>query len=125
VALSPDSPENATEMVSEHEIDFRVFSDSGMAAARAFGVAYQVDEGMVARLKRFAIDLVSASGRGHQQLPVPAVFLVDAAGKVAFQYVNPDYSVRLAPEVRVAAARSANAQAAAKAAKAAEKKAGK
>ncbi len=32
-------------------------------------------------------------------MPVPAVFVIDAKGRIAFQYVNPDYSQRLAPEV--------------------------
>lgn len=37
-------------------------------------------------------------------ISVPAVFLVGPDGRVRFQYVNPDYKVRLDPHVLIAAA---------------------
>lgn len=39
-------------------------------------------------------------------LPVPGVFLIDAAGRVSFSYVNPDYRVRIPAAVVLAAARA-------------------
>jgi hypothetical protein len=38
-------------------------------------------------------------------LPVPAVFLVTTNGLIQFEYVNPDYKVRLDPELLLAAAK--------------------
>ena len=39
-------------------------------------------------------------------LPVPAVFFVGGTkGLIEFEYVNPDYRVRLSPDLLVAAAR--------------------
>ncbi len=38
-------------------------------------------------------------------LPVPAVFLVNTDGIIQFQYVNPNYTVRLKKEVILAAAK--------------------
>lgn len=38
--------------------------------------------------------------------PAPATFIIGTDGKVRFGYVNPDYTVRLTPEVLLAAARS-------------------
>ncbi len=39
-------------------------------------------------------------------LPVPAVFLVNTDGIIQFQYVNPNYTVRLKKEVILAAAKA-------------------
>jgi hypothetical protein len=39
-------------------------------------------------------------------LPVPSVFLIDAAGRVQFSYVHPDYRVRIPAAVVLAAARA-------------------
>ena len=76
-----------------------------MAAARAFGVAYIVDEATLTQLKQYGIDLEEASGEKHYMLPVPAVFLLGSDGRIQFQYVHPDYKVRMHPELLLAAAR--------------------
>lgn len=101
VALSPDkpSPKGPTSPA-------RLFSDAEMNAARAFGLSFRVNDTMFEKLKSYGIDILKASGKNHKQLPVPAVFLTDKDGKITFQYVNPDYSQRLHPDVLLAAART-------------------
>lgn len=103
IALTPDKPENLKN-AGEGDVTYAVYSDSDLAAAGAFGLAYQVEEKMVKRLKTFKIDLEEHSGKSHKMLPVPAVFLVDQ-GKVEFSYVNPDYKKRLSGDVLYEAAK--------------------
>ncbi len=76
-----------------------------MTVAKAFRVAYKVDEATLKQLRGYGIDLEEASGEKHHLLPVPAVFLVGTNGLIQFEYVNPDYKVRIHPELLVAAAR--------------------
>ena len=71
------------------------------------GIAFQVDEKQLALLNRYKMDIAEASGEKHHQLPVPAVFVVDTEGTIVFSYVNPQYSVRLHPDVILAAAKAA------------------
>ena len=47
------------------------------------------------RYKGFGIDLNKASGLDHHALPVPAVFIVDKVGKIAYTHSDPDYKKRL------------------------------
>ena len=105
VAISPDKP-SPEGLPKGQETPARLYSDAGMDAARAYGLSYRVNDSMFQRLKSFGIDILKASGRNHKQLPVPAVFLVGTDGKITFQYVNPDYSQRLHPDVLLAAART-------------------
>ncbi len=106
IAISPDRPEKVRESIAEHALNFHPLSDSQMAAARALGIAYKVDEATLQKLKSFGVDLAEASGQAHFMLPVPAVFLVGANGGITFEYVNPDYSRRIKPELLLAALRA-------------------
>jgi peroxiredoxin len=102
-AISPDQPSKLKETIDKHNMGFRLLSDSDMAAARSFGVAYKLDDAALAELKKYNFDVEAASGQEHHMLPVPAVFLVATNGLIQFEYVNPDYTVRLDPELLLAA----------------------
>jgi peroxiredoxin len=106
VGLSPDHPDRVREALAGTQPTYRLFSDAEMHAARAFGLAFKVDAETYARLEGFGIDLEAASGQPHRELPVPAVFLVDAEGMIAFRYYNPDYRARLSGEALLEAART-------------------
>lgn len=74
-----------------------MLSDSE-AVAKAFGIAFQVEDDLVKKYKdSYKIDLEAASGQTHHILPHPAVYVVNRAGKIQFAYGNPDYKVRLEP----------------------------
>lgn len=77
-----------------------------MEAAKSFGIAFRVDAATVEKYKGYGIDLEQASGETHHLLPVPSVFVVGREGTVLFSYVNPDYRVRLDPDVLLAVAKS-------------------
>jgi len=83
-----------------------LLADSEMQAARAFGIAFKLDDKTQKVYRGYGIDLPERSGTGHWELPVPAVFLVGTDGVIDFQYVNPDYRQRLSAEVVLAAAKS-------------------
>lgn len=106
MALSADRPEKLRETIDRHQLTWRLFSDAKSAAALAFGIAFRVDDATVEQYKRYSIDLEAASGENHHVLPVPGVFLIDAAGKLQFSYVHPDYRVRIPAAAVLAAAKS-------------------
>jgi peroxiredoxin len=107
LALSADSPDKLQASVEKHAVTYVLLSDAAMAAARAFGVAYRVDDASVGKLAGYGIDIEEASGQTHHMLPVPSVFLVARDGRIAFTYANPDHRVRIDPEVLLAAAKAA------------------
>jgi peroxiredoxin len=107
--MSPDTPEHLVSTLKDEdlkkEIDYQLLSDSSMKVARDFGVAFKVDDATVEKYKKWNIDLEKSSGHTHHLLPVPALFLVSKEGVIQFMYANPDYRVRLAPEILLAAAK--------------------
>lgn len=106
IAISPDRGENLKTTLEKHKMNYQLLSDSKMEAAKAFGIAFEVDGEILQKYKSYGIDLESASGEKHHLLPVPAVFLVDTEGIILFQYVNPNYKVRLKKEIILAAAKA-------------------
>lgn len=105
--MSADRPELLRPSLKEKDINYTLLSDANMNAARAFGVAFRVDDATVKQYKKYNIDLEATSGATHHELPVPAVFIIDRSGTIRFAHWNPDYKVRLSGEEIVAAAREA------------------
>jgi peroxiredoxin len=97
VAISMDQPSKLKATPDREKLHYRLLSDSDAAAAKAFGIAFKVDDATVEKYKGYGINLEAASGRDHHILPHPAVFVADTSGKIRFAHVNPDYKVRLEP----------------------------
>jgi peroxiredoxin len=107
IAVSPDLPEKLQVSVGKHKLSYTLLSDSRMAAAKAFGVAFSVDKKTREIYKKYKIDLNAASGEKHNLLPVPSVFIIGKDGKIKFSYANPDYKIRLDSATLMAAAKAA------------------
>ena len=106
VAISPDTPEELRKSVEKNKLDYTLLSDSKADAIRKFGLAFRVEDALVAKYKdSYKIDLERSSGETHHILPVPAVFLIKD-GRVAYAFSNPDYKVRLKGDALVAAAKA-------------------
>ena len=109
LAISMDAPEKLKATPGRGKLGYRLLSDSDANAAKAFGIAFKVEDALVKKYKdSYKIDLEAASGRDHHILPHPAVFIVNTKGVIRFAHVNPDYKVRLEPAKILEAARNAN-----------------
>ena len=105
--ISPDQPSFLLESLKDQELKaalkaeagHQLLSDASMAVSRLFRIAFKVDDETVEKYKQWNIDLEKASGFDHHLLPAPATFVVGKNGVIQFQYVNPDYKIRLAPEI--------------------------
>jgi peroxiredoxin len=98
-AISPDRPAKLRAHPDLEGAPYTLLSDSPMTLARAFGIAFKLDDEFVEKYKNeYGIDLEADSGQTHHLLPHPSVFVVDADGTVRFAHVNPDYKERLSPE---------------------------
>ncbi|MDH3345566.1 MAG: AhpC/TSA family protein [Kiritimatiellaceae bacterium] len=104
IAISPDRPVKLQKTVDSSALNYRLLSDSSMEAARAFGIAFQVDDATVKKYKdEYKIDIEADSGHTHHQLPVPSIFIADSNGKIMFTHSNPDYKKRMNSDVLIRA----------------------
>ncbi len=102
IAISPDSAANSAETQDKFNLPFPVLGDPTAQALKDYGIAWEVagkDDAYYAKLE-------NAAGEAHHILPAPAYFIVNTQGKIHFQYVNPNYRVRLPFELMLAAVKA-------------------
>ena len=103
IAVSPDKVSKFQETVKKEKLDYTVVSDSDLVLAKHFNLTFKVDAATREKYKGYGIDLEAASGRSHFSLPIPAIYVVDSKGLIHFNYVNPNYKVRMNEKILLTA----------------------
>ena len=88
-------------------LDYTILSDAEITAARAFGTAFRTGEGLTDYLDGKNFDYSQGSIGRFGVLSVPYVYVVDTDGNIVFDFVEPDYKVRLPADELMAAAEAA------------------
>ncbi|MDH4108328.1 MAG: redoxin domain-containing protein [Gammaproteobacteria bacterium] len=88
-------------------LDYTILSDAGIEAALAFGTAFRTGEGLNDYLDEKAYDYAGSSIARYSALSVPYVYIVDTSGTIVFDFVEPDYKVRLPADKLMKAAAAA------------------
>jgi len=111
--LSNDAPDQLYSSLKQETqddiagLDYTILSDAELSAALALGTAFRIDERLTSYLDRVDNDYSGSSIGMHNALAVPAVYVVDQSGMIVFDFVTPDYKIRLPAEDLLAAAKSA------------------
>ena len=96
IAISPDDPAHLRKSLDQHELSYKLLSDTKMDAAKGFGLAFRLDTKTLEAYKGYGIDLAKSSGGGNSDaLPVPAFYLVNKEGEITFAHTDADYKKRL------------------------------
>jgi peroxiredoxin len=104
VFLSTDQPKLLYSSLKAAHIQYTLLSDSHLEAARAFHIAYHVNDATLAKMRDYGVDLDATTGNAQHELPVPSVFIIDTSGTIRYVYSNPDYTIRLSAGALWAAA---------------------
>ncbi|WNC72283.1 peroxiredoxin-like family protein [Thalassotalea psychrophila] len=111
IGISTDSPTDLQKSINKKELSYQLLSDYNSNVSQAFGLAFyasqKVTDRYLAKMNLQNPLQKNAAGDERLVLPAPAVYVVDAKGLVQFQYVNPNYKTRLAPELLLHAAKLA------------------
>lgn len=97
IAISPQSPENNQSTVKNRSLGFEVLSDPGNTVAKAYGIVFSMNAAEQDMHKDFDVDLPAINGAANFDLPVPAIFVIDRAGGIAWEYVESNYTARVEP----------------------------
>jgi peroxiredoxin len=106
VAISPQSPDNSLGTAEKNSLTFQVLSDSDLAAAHGFGIAFTLPPELVELYSSVGNNLPQLNGNGQWVLPVPATFVIDKSGVIQFAHVEADYRERAEPADVLSAVRS-------------------
>jgi len=79
-------------------LDYTILSDAEINAGRALGAAFRTDERMTDDVDEKGREYSGTSIGKHNALAVPAVYVVDRTGMIVYDFVTPDYKVRISAE---------------------------
>ncbi|GAA4363509.1 peroxiredoxin-like family protein [Kangiella marina] len=107
LAISPDTPTALQKTSKDKELSYELISDYQLKATTQFGLAFHISEDYNSKVKSIGGKTARLAGDDKSTLPVPAVYIFDTEGMIQFQYANPNYKVRIKPELLLTAARLA------------------
>lgn len=106
VAVSPQTVANSRKIQKDKQLSFPVLSDRGNDVADRFGLRFRLPDDLIKVYEGFGVDLPTINGEPSWTLPMPARYVIDRDGTIAYAEVNPDYTRRPDPEELIPALRS-------------------
>ncbi len=84
-------------------LDYTILSDAKLDASMALGLAFKMPDNTLDRFRKRNREIADSSIANYNALPIPAVYVINTNGYIAFVHTNPDFKVRLpAAEVKAA-----------------------
>lgn len=84
VAISPQDPDNSLSIAEKNNLDFEVLSDPGNQVAKEFTTIFKYADTPLELMSELGIDFHSHYADDSEELPVPAVFIIDQDGTIKF-----------------------------------------
>ena len=108
IGISTDNVQDLQKSIGKHKLGYQLLADFNSVTSQSFGLAYFASKKVTDRYLD-KMDLKNPlqrnkSGDERLVLPVPAIYVIDSKGLVQFNYVNPNYKVRLHEELLLTAA---------------------
>lgn len=97
VAISPQTIEENARTRRTKQVTLPILCDKGGKVALQFGVRWRIPELLQTLHLKSGIDLPRLHGEDSWTLPIPARFVVDQSGVIAYSEVDPDQTHRSNP----------------------------
>jgi peroxiredoxin len=94
VTVTPEKPESINKTTDKTKASYAVVHDEGLQIMKKYGVNYAVDQKTIDQYKKYKIDFDEVNGSNGTNLPVPAVYVINSAGKIVYRFFNSDYTKR-------------------------------
>lgn len=94
VTVTPEKPESIEKTLEKTKASYPVIHDEGLTIMKQYGVSYAVDQQTIDQYKKYKIDFNEANGSNGTNLPIPAVYVINKAGKIVYRFFNKDYTKR-------------------------------
>ncbi len=88
-------------LVQKLGLEFPLLCDTGNVVAQKYGLVFTLADPLQSVYESFGIDLAKANGDNSHQLPLPATYILNPSGKVAYSFVDVDHTTRLDPAVMI------------------------
>ena len=112
LGISTDANSGLKKSIEKMDLGYELLSDYNSNISKAFGIAVFTDDKTTKRYLKL-LQLTNplqknVNGEERLVLPVPAIYVIDEKGLVHFNYVNPNFRVRLKEDVLLSVAKNIN-----------------
>ena len=97
IAISMQGPADSRKSQKDNGLSFPILTDKYGELADKFGIRWTLQDYVVPIHQGFGVELPRIHGDGQWNLPMPARYVIDTDGTVAYAEVNPDYTRRPEP----------------------------
>ncbi|GEM01365.1 Peroxiredoxin [Halolactibacillus halophilus] len=97
IAISPETPDASLSTKEKNALEFIVLSDKDNIVAKKFDLVFSMPDYLIEMYQQSGLDVASHNGNQDWELPKPATFVINTAGKIVFAEVNSDYTQRTEP----------------------------
>ena len=97
VAISMQGAADSRKSQRDSKLSFPILTDNAGELAAEFGIRWTLQDYVIEFHKMFGVELPKIHGDGKWNLPMPARYVIDTDGTVAYAEVNPDYTRRPDP----------------------------
>lgn len=97
VAVSQQTPENSRNSKRQNKLSFPILADQNGDVGAEFGLRWNLQPYLIDVFKSFKVDLPAFHKDDKWTLPMPARYVIDQDGRIAYAEVNPDYTRRPEP----------------------------
>ena len=96
-AVSQQTAPNSRKSQRDNKLSFPILGDKGGELADGFGIRWKAPEELQGIYKLVGVDLPAFNGEVTWTLPMPARYIIDRDGTIAYSEINPDYTHRPEP----------------------------
>ncbi len=98
VGISPQLVAYSHMNAARRNVRYQILSDVGNKIADQYGLMFSMPQQMVNAFSTFGIDISEINGSKNEvELPVPATFVIDTNGRIAYRFLDADYTLRAEP----------------------------
>lgn len=94
IAISPETESNIDTTIKKTGAEFSILHDKDLKIMKAYNVAFEVPENTVTRYRNTGIDITKINGTNGNNLPVPAVYIINKQRDVIWRFFETDYKKR-------------------------------
>jgi peroxiredoxin len=94
VAVTPELLENVSKTIAKTGATYPILHDAGLKIMKTYDVSYAVDSASTATYIKYGVNVAENNGSNGNNLPVPAIYIIDKKGMIVYRFFEPDFRIR-------------------------------
>lgn len=95
VTISPQASDYNEELKNNHDLKFELLTDKNNTLAKQLGISFKLQDYVIPTYNSLGINLSEYNENDYNELPVPAVFVIDTNGNIIYKFVDTNYMNRI------------------------------